>query len=67
VIEILCDGSERPLVPEADWLRIDATTEKEIAAQIAEGEAEARRDAAAYAHRKSRSRSTSIRASRRRP
>jgi hypothetical protein len=36
VVEILRDGSERPLVPQVDWSRIDATTEEEIAAQIAE-------------------------------
>ena len=52
VVEILRDGAERPLAPQADWARIDATTEAEIAAQIAEDEAEARRDAAAYARRK---------------
>jgi putative transcriptional regulator len=51
VVEILRGGSERPLVPEVDWARIDATTEEEIAAQIAEDEAEAMRDAAAYARR----------------
>jgi hypothetical protein len=51
VVEILRDGSERPLVPQVDWARIDATTEEDIAAQIAEDEAEARRDAAAYARR----------------
>jgi putative transcriptional regulator len=50
VVEILRDGAERPLGPKADWARIDATTEEEIAAQIAEDEAEAR-DAAAYARR----------------
>jgi putative transcriptional regulator len=36
VVEVLRDGSERPLVPEVDWARVDATTEAEIAAQIAE-------------------------------
>jgi putative transcriptional regulator len=51
VFEILRDGSERLLVPEADWARIDATTDEEIAAQIAEDDAEAMRDAAAYARR----------------
>ena len=51
VVEVLRDGSERPLTPEADWQRIDATTEAEIAAQIAEDDAEAMRDAAAYARR----------------
>jgi putative transcriptional regulator len=51
VVEILRDGSERPLVPEVDWSRIDATTEEEITAQIAEDDREAIRDAAAYARR----------------
>jgi putative transcriptional regulator len=51
MVEILRHGSERPLVREVDWSRIDATTEEEIAAQIAEDEAEAMRDAAAYARR----------------
>ncbi|MGH6898410.1 MAG: helix-turn-helix domain-containing protein [Geminicoccaceae bacterium] len=51
MVEILRDGSERPLTPRADWSRIDATTEEEITAQIAEDEAEAMRDAAAYARR----------------
>ena len=51
VVEILRGRSERPLVPQADWSRIDATTEEEIAAQIAEDEAEAMHDAAAYARR----------------
>jgi hypothetical protein len=50
VVEILRDGSERPLAPRTDWSRFDATTE-EIAAQIAEDDAEAMRDAAAYAGR----------------
>jgi putative transcriptional regulator len=51
VAEILRDGSERPLAAEADWSRIDATTEAEIAAQIAEDNAEVMRDVAAYARR----------------
>jgi putative transcriptional regulator len=51
VVEVLRDGSEWPLVREVDWARVDATTEEEIAAQIAEDEAEAMRDAAAYARR----------------
>ncbi len=51
VVEGLRDGSERPLVPEVDWARVDATTEAEIAAQIAEDDAEAMRDTAAYARR----------------
>jgi hypothetical protein len=37
--------------PQADWGRIDATTEEETAVQIAEDEAEAMRDAAASRRR----------------
>jgi hypothetical protein len=51
VVEVLRDGSERPLARDVDWARVDATTEAEIAAQIAEDQAEATRDAAAYARR----------------
>lgn len=51
VVEILPDGSERAITPRTDWSRVDATTEEDIAAQIAEDEAEAMRDAAAYARR----------------
>lgn len=51
VVETLRDGSERPLVPELDWARVDATTDEEIAAQIAADEAEALRDVIAYARR----------------
>jgi putative transcriptional regulator len=51
VVEILRDGSERPLMPQVDWSRVDATTEKQIAAQITEDDAEAMRDAASYARR----------------
>jgi putative transcriptional regulator len=51
VVEVLRDGSEQPLTPQVDWSRIDATTEEEIAAQIAEDDAEALRDAAACARR----------------
>ena len=32
VVEILRDGSERPLAPEVDWFRIDATTKEQVAA-----------------------------------
>jgi putative transcriptional regulator len=39
------------ITPRTDWSRVDATTEEEIAAQIAQDEAEAMRDAAAYARR----------------
>ena len=39
------------VAPRIDWSRVDATSEEEVAAQIAEDEAEAMRDAAAYARR----------------
>jgi putative transcriptional regulator len=51
VVEILPDGSERAITPRTDWSRVDATTEEAIATQIAQDEAEAMRDAAAYARR----------------
>ena len=51
LVEVLRNGSERALVSQVDWAMVDATTEEEIAAQIAEDEAEAMRDAAAYARR----------------
>ena len=50
-VKVLPDGSEQALEPQVDWARIDATTEAEIAAQIAQDDAEAMRDAAAYARR----------------
>ena len=43
-------GWER-VEPRSDWSRVDATTEAEIAAQIAEDDAEAAKDAAAWARR----------------
>ena len=46
VVEVLQDGSERPLAPTVDWIKIDATSEAEIATQSAEDDAEAMRDAA---------------------
>ena len=51
LVEIRRDGAEQPLAPQVDWARIDATTEEEIATQIAQDEADAMRDAAAYARR----------------
>ena len=54
VVEVLQDGSERPLAPKVDWAKIDATTEAEIAIQIAEDEAESMRDAAVYARQRDR-------------
>jgi putative transcriptional regulator len=52
-------------VPEVDWSRIDATAEEEIAAQIAEDEAEARRDAAACTCRLSQGRPFQVAVARR--
>jgi hypothetical protein len=52
VVEILRDGSERPLAPQVDSERIDATSDAAIAAQIAEDDAEAMRHAAEYALRR---------------
>jgi putative transcriptional regulator len=49
LVEILRDGSERPLAPRVDWARIDATTEAEVVTQIAEDEAEAIRHVVADA------------------
>jgi putative transcriptional regulator len=51
VVEIPPDGSERVITSRTDWSRVDATTEEEIAAQIAEDDAETMRDAATYARR----------------
>ena len=42
------DGTESPVPQEIDEAKVDATTEDDIARQIAEDEAEARADAAAY-------------------
>ncbi|MCA7120919.1 MAG: helix-turn-helix domain-containing protein [Acidibrevibacterium sp.] len=49
VARLLADGSESPMRPQADWSRIDATTEDDIARHQAEDDAEAREDAAAWA------------------
>lgn len=32
MVEVLGDGSERPLVPQVDWTTLDATTEEQVAA-----------------------------------
>lgn len=42
------DGTETPAPKRTDWSTFDATTEEDIARQIAEDDAEARADAAAY-------------------
>ena len=47
----LRDGVEETHLPIVDLDRVDSTTEAEITAQAAEDDAEARRDAAAYARR----------------
>ena len=49
VTRLLADGSEAPMPSQADWPRIDAATEAEIARNLAEDDTEARRDAAAWA------------------
>ncbi len=49
VARLLADGSEAPMPPQADWPRIDATSEADIARHQAEDDAEAREDAAAWA------------------
>ena len=49
VVEILPHGTEAPVEARLDWSQVDATTEEEIEAQIAEDETEAILDAAAYA------------------
>lgn len=45
------EGKFRRAKPRTDWSRVDATTEAEIARQIAEDEAEANRDAARWVRR----------------
>lgn len=47
VVEIRPDGTEAQAEAGCDWSRVDATTEEEIEAQIAEDDTEAMRDAAA--------------------
>jgi putative transcriptional regulator len=42
------DGTETLAPKRIDWAKVDATTEEDIARQIAEDDAEARADAAAY-------------------
>lgn len=46
-----CDGTMKTMVPRVDRVRLDVTTEAEVAAQEAEDEAEARGAAATYARR----------------
>jgi putative transcriptional regulator len=44
-------GTWEPVEPRTDWTRVDATTEAEIEQQAASDEAEAVKDAAAWARR----------------
>jgi putative transcriptional regulator len=46
---LLADGSEAAMPAQADWGRIDATTEADIARHQAEDDTAAREDAAAWA------------------
>jgi putative transcriptional regulator len=50
-VSIRQNGRWEPAISRADWARVDATTEVEIAVQIAEDDAEAARGAAAWAKR----------------
>lgn len=49
VVRLLADGSEAEMPAQADWGRIDATTEADIARHQAEDDTAAREDAAAWA------------------
>lgn len=49
VVEILADGTTRPLPPRSDWSRVDATTEADIARHEREDTADAMREAASWA------------------
>lgn len=51
VVRIMPDGEERPVTPQVDTAKLDATTEADIARHAAEDDADARRDAAAYARK----------------
>ncbi len=51
VVRVLAGGRERALKAGVDWRRVDAATEAEIARHAAVDDAEAMRDAAAYARR----------------
>ncbi len=51
VVELLPDGTTRRVAPRVDWSLVDATTEADIARHAAEDDAEAMRDAAAWARR----------------
>jgi putative transcriptional regulator len=48
VTELLLGGARRAISPRADWVRIDATTDAEIARHGAEDDAEAARASAAW-------------------
>jgi putative transcriptional regulator len=49
LVRLKADRRGRPLRGRIDWERVDATTEAEIVRQAAKDDAEAMRDAAAYA------------------
>lgn len=49
VMEMLADGTTRPLKQRVDWSRVDATTEADIALYERQDAAEAMHDAAAWA------------------
>lgn len=51
VVEILFDGSTRPIPTRSDWSQADATTEADIARHATEDDAEALQDAASWARR----------------
>lgn len=51
VVAVTTTGRERPLKPSIDWVKVDATSEREIVRQIDVDDSEARRDAAAYARK----------------
>ncbi len=51
VVELLPDGSTRRIAPRTDWSRADAVTEADIARHAAADDADAMRDAAAWARR----------------
>jgi putative transcriptional regulator len=51
VVAVTPTGRERPLKLPVDWMKVDATSEQQIARQIVADDEEARKDAAAYARK----------------
>lgn len=49
IVEVLQDGSTKPILPRIDWSDVDATSESDIACHEREDLAEAMRDAADWA------------------